>query len=98
LATRSAESDAGASGYWKRNQRLIGGLLLVWALVTFGVAYFARELSARVFGWPFSFWVAAQGALLVYLAIVVGYALTMERLDERFHADEPAPPGERGLG
>jgi putative solute:sodium symporter small subunit len=33
----------------------------VWFVVTFVVAYFARDLNFNFFGWPFSFWVAAQG-------------------------------------
>ena len=67
--------------YWRRNRRLIAALLAVWFVVTFGVAFFARELSFRVFGWPLSFWVASQGALVVYLLIVGIYTWRMERLD-----------------
>ena len=67
--------------YWRRNLVLIAGLLAVWFVVTFGVAFFARELSFRVFGWPLSFWVASQGALVVYLLIVGIYTWRMERLD-----------------
>jgi len=66
---------------WRAGQRVTVCLLAVWLVVTFGVAYFARELNGRVFGWPFSFWVAAQGALLVYLVLVCLYALLMHRLD-----------------
>ncbi|WP_077037537.1 DUF4212 domain-containing protein [Pelomonas sp. KK5] len=68
--------------YWQRTCRLTAALLLLWALVCFGLTWFARELSGwRFFGWPFSFWVAAQGALFVFLAIVVFYAWAMNRLD-----------------
>ena len=67
--------------YWCKNLALTGGLLLIWLLVSFGVSYFARELDFRFFGWPFSFWVAAQGALIVYVAIVAVYAWCMHRLD-----------------
>jgi putative solute:sodium symporter small subunit len=66
---------------WRAGQRVTAWLLAVWCLVTFGVAYFARELSASLFGWPFSFWVAAQGALIVYLVLVCVYARAMHRLD-----------------
>lgn len=68
--------------YWRKTQRITGLLLLVWCLVTFGVSYFARELSFPFFGWPFSFWVASQGALFVYGLIVAFYAWYMNRLDE----------------
>ncbi|MDY0743737.1 DUF4212 domain-containing protein [Paucibacter sp. R3-3] len=69
--------------YWRRTRRLTGWLLCVWALVCFGITFFARELSAlRFFGWPFSFWVAAQGALLVFCGIVAYYAWAMGKLDQ----------------
>ena len=67
--------------YWQKNLNITGSLLLIWFLVTFGVAYFARDLSFTFFGWPFSFWVAAQGALIVYVIIIWYYARVMERLD-----------------
>lgn len=66
---------------WRRRQRVTVALLAVWFAVTFGVAYFARELNGIVFGWPFSFWVAAQGAAIVYLVLVCVYARWMAQLD-----------------
>jgi len=73
--------DPGHRNYWRRNLRLISVLMLVWALVTFGIGYFARELDFSMLGWPFSFWVGAQGALFVYVALVAYYAWAMNRLD-----------------
>jgi len=67
--------------YWRRNLVLIAGLLAVWFGVTFGVAFFARELAFEFFGWPFSFWVASQGAIFVYLLVVAIYTWRMDRLD-----------------
>jgi len=67
--------------YWRRNLRITSALLAIWFLVSFGVAFFARDLSFSFFGWPFSFWVGAQGALVVYVAIVAFYARFMDRLD-----------------
>jgi len=49
--------------------------------VTFVPAYFARELDFRFFGWPFSFWAAAQGGVLVYGVIAAFYAGFMDRQD-----------------
>ena len=67
--------------YWRKNRVVIALLLLVWFGVTFGVSYFARYLSFNFFGWPFSFWMGAQGALLVYCLIIGFYAWYMNRLD-----------------
>lgn len=84
----SAEGRDRRRAYWRRNLRLSAALLAVWFVVTFVVAYFARELSVVFFGWPLSFWIAAQGAILVYLAIVAIYARSMSRLDRDFGFDE----------
>ena len=56
-------------------------LLSVMALVSFGVCFFARELSFVVMGWPVHFWMAAQGAVLVFIVIVVVYASVMSHLE-----------------
>jgi len=87
------DSDPAARNlrYWQRTRRLTGGLLLVWALVCFGITFFARELSAlRFFGWPFSFWVAAQGGMVVFVVLIAVYARRMARIDRRL-ADETPP-------
>jgi putative solute:sodium symporter small subunit len=68
--------------YWQKNLRLTSILMGIWFVVTFAVAYFARELNFNFFGWPFSFWVAAQGALITYVVIIYVYARNMNRLDE----------------
>jgi putative solute:sodium symporter small subunit len=69
--------------YWRRTRRLTVVLLVLWWAVTFVVGFFARELDFNFFGWPFSFWVAAQGAPLVYVVIVAFYAWKMDRLDRQ---------------
>ena len=59
---------------------LKAGLLAVWALISFVCCFFARDLSFMAAGWPFSYWMAAQGAVLGFIAIVVVYATVMRRL------------------
>jgi len=49
--------------------------------------FFARELSIEVFGWPLAFWLASQGALLGFCAIVIVYARAMARIERE--ASEP---------
>jgi putative solute:sodium symporter small subunit len=66
---------------WPRVRRLTVLLLLAWAFVAFVPIYFARELNFELFGWPFGFWIASQGALLAFLAIVVIYARGVTRIE-----------------
>lgn len=79
--TRHVPSPEMLKRYWHKNLAVTAVLLTVWFVVTFVVSYFARELSFTFFGWPFSFWMAAQGALIVYVLIVGGYAWYMNRAD-----------------
>ena len=75
--------------YWRKNLALTTLLLLIWFVVTFVASYFARELNGLVFlGFPFGFYMAAQGALIVYVLIVWYYARTMNRLDQEYEIDE----------
>jgi putative solute:sodium symporter small subunit len=76
--------------YWKKNLRITSILLVAWFMVTFVLAYFARDLNFNFFGWPFSFYMAAQGSLLIYLLIVGIYAWTMRRLDLEHGVDDDA--------
>lgn len=84
----SAPVGASQVHYWHRNLKLTGWLMVVWFGVTFGVAFFARDLNFRFFGWPFSFWVAAQGALVVYVLLIGLYAHAMNKLDHAHSLDE----------
>ena len=80
-----------------RHLQLKGVLLLVWAAVSFGVCFFARDLHHWVVaGWPLGYWVAAQGAVVVFMVIVVVYAMAMSRFErqDQQSASAIAPPGQ----
>jgi putative solute:sodium symporter small subunit len=59
---------------------LKAGLLTLWASVTFVLPFFARDLGFSFAGWHFSYWMGAQGAVLVFIAINAVYAVVMRRL------------------
>ena len=58
---------------------LVGNCLLVW---------YAHDLNRHeLFGFPGGFWVAAQGALLVYLALVVAFSGLVNGMERRYLAE-----------
>lgn len=64
-------------------------LLLAWFAVTFTAIFFARPLSTyTLLGWPISFFMAAQGSILIYVAIIAIYALRMRALDKTYHLEK----------
>ena len=64
-------------------------LLWAWLIATFVIIFFAKDLSRWHFlGWPLGFYLAGQGSVLIYLAIVGLYAWLMDREDARFKRGE----------
>lgn len=59
--------------------RLHGWLLLVWFAASFGLVFFARDLTLIVAGWPVSYWFAAQGSVLIFIGIVAVFAWVANR-------------------
>lgn len=90
MTPENIETATRTQHYWQRTRRMTVGLLLVWFVVTFLSIFFARPLADyTLFGWPVSFFMAAQGSTLLYVAIVAFYAWHMRRLD-RAHREEDA--------
>ena len=75
--------------YWRKNLVITAVLLLVWFIVTFVEAWFARELNQFTFlGFPLGFYMSAQGSLAIYVIIIGIYAILMRRLDLEYNVDE----------
>jgi putative solute:sodium symporter small subunit len=73
---------------WRRNLLLTALLLAIWFAVSFVVPYHASELSAfTVFGWPLPYYMGAQGAMVVYLLIILYYSRAMRRLERAAEGD-----------
>jgi putative solute:sodium symporter small subunit len=68
--------------YWQKNLNITAVLMAVWFVVTFVVSFYARDLNFNFFGWPFSFWMASQGSLIIYVVIIWFYARYMNQLDQ----------------
>jgi putative solute:sodium symporter small subunit len=76
---------AARGAHWRRTRRLTALLLALWLGTSFCTVFFARDLAhLSVFGWPLSFYMAGQGASLLYLAIIGAYAWRMGRIDRDF--------------
>ena len=70
--------QATQSKYWRDTKRLSSALLICWGLLTFGFLFFARELAnVQFFGWPLSFYMAAQGLTISYVVILAVYSFGM---------------------
>ena len=76
--------------YWHKNLVITGILLSVWFVVTFVEIWFARDLNSSMtfLGFPFAFYMSAQGSLIIYVVLIGIYALLMRKLDLEYNVDE----------
>jgi putative solute:sodium symporter small subunit len=74
--------------YWRALLQKTAILLAIWFVVTFVVGFYARDLSFNFFGWPFAFYMGAQGSLIIYVLIIWYYARSMNQIDKEFGVAE----------
>lgn len=92
ISLRTHEIQAISPALRRRKKRLTVLLLCIWFAVSFGPTFFARTLSFEIGGWPVHFWMAAQGAILVFIGIVVIYAFLMNRWEAQEATQASADP------
>ncbi|HEY2021032.1 DUF4212 domain-containing protein [Paraburkholderia sp.] len=81
--------------YWRFNLALIATLMTLGFIVSFVVPLMAPALApTRIAGFRLPFYFGAQGAILIYLALIVVYIVLMQRADRQlqraFEADSKA--------
>lgn len=79
--------------YWRRQIRRTSILLLIWAVVGFGLSIlFVEELNQIMLGdMPFGFWMAQQGSIFVFIVLILLYAILAGRSDRDAGLEEDRP-------
>lgn len=75
--------------YWRKNVRIMAVLLLVWAAAGLGCGVLFADVLNRfsIGGFPLGFWFAQQGSILVFVVLILIYALLLNRLDAEHHEE-----------
>ena len=85
----SPEVQASLKRYWRSNVKVMAVLLGVWAAVGLGCGVlFADALNwLSIGGYPLGFWFAQQGSIAVFVILILVYAIALNRLDAKHHAE-----------
>lgn len=77
-------------GYWKENVSLVLKLLSIWFIVSFGMGVFFADYLDRFqfFGFRLGFWMAQQGSIYVFVALIFVYVSKMNKLDKKYGVEE----------
>ena len=83
-------SDKNLQEYWQKNLRLLGILLAIWFLVSYGFGIiFADWLNQfKIGGYKLGFWFAQQGSMYVFVILIFVYVYLMNKLDKKYGYDE----------
>ncbi|WP_299491249.1 DUF4212 domain-containing protein [Acaryochloris sp. IP29b_bin.137] len=76
--------------YWRQNTALIRTLLIVWGLVSliFSILLVKPLNQIPIGNLPLGFWMAQQGSIFVFVALIFIYAKQMDRLDRQYNAND----------
>lgn len=73
--------------YWRANLRILAILMSIWFVVSFGCGIlFVEPLNQiKLGGFKFGFWMAQQGSIYVFVALIFVYVQQMNKLDRKFN-------------
>lgn len=88
--------DERARAYWRANVRLLCALLTVWFFISFGCGILLADLldNIRFGGFKLGFWMAQQGAIYVFVVLIIIYIFAMDRLDAKYHGSSDREDGQ----
>ncbi len=77
--------DRSSPSYWRSNLRLTVALLVVWfaAGPCCGILFADQLNEFHLGGFPLGFWFAQQGSILVFVLLILVYAVCLNILDHR---------------
>ena len=80
--TRAATAQR---SYWQDNLRLLGALLLIWFVVSFGFGILLRPAldAFTILGVPAGFWFAQEGATLTFVVLIFVYSWRIAKIERR---------------
>ena len=83
-------STGARAAYWKANLSLLGKLLAVWFVVSFGFGILLVDWlnQFHIAGFKIGFWFAQQGSIYVFVALIFIYARKMRALDRRYGVED----------
>jgi len=79
-----------ARQYWRANLRLLGLLMSIWFMVSFGAGILFRDFLDQfmIGGFPLGFWFAQQGSIYVFIALIFYYSWKMHHIEQQYHLDD----------
>ncbi|WP_025819854.1 DUF4212 domain-containing protein [Shewanella marina] len=84
------ENDDKAKDYWQENLKLVLILLSVWFFCSYvlGILLVEQLNQFKFMGFELGFWIAQQGAMYVFVALIFVYVHKSNALDKKYNVHE----------
>jgi putative solute:sodium symporter small subunit len=77
--------ESQVEAHWADTQRLTYIVLGLWAFFSFIIHFFAGRLNEIVIlGFPLGFYMAAQGSLIAFVAMLFWFASRQDKIDRQY--------------
>jgi putative solute:sodium symporter small subunit len=72
--------------YWRANLKVVSVLLIIWfiASILLSIVWADALNQFSLGGFPLGFWISQQGAIYVFVLLILAYAIIMSRLDRAY--------------
>jgi putative solute:sodium symporter small subunit len=82
-------TPAQREAHWRKTQRLMWTIMVLWVFFSFVVHLFAAQLNSITFlGFPLGFYMAAQGSLIAFVVLCFWTASAQNKIDQEFGVAE----------
>ena len=75
-------SSGNQEAWWASTRGLMITSLVIWFIFSFGIHFFVKSLNQiTIMGFPLGFYMAAQGSLIVFVALLFWFARAQDKID-----------------
>lgn len=75
--------------YWSKTSKLMITMLVLWVFFGYVVHFFVGPLNGiKIMGFPFGFYMAAQGSLIAFVIMLFAFARAQDKIDRDCGVDE----------
>jgi len=90
MSEEEQKAEEKQRAYWSDNLKLLGILMSIWFIVSFGAGILFRSWLDQfsIGGYPLGFWFAQQGSIYVFIILIFTYTIRIRAIERKYGLDD----------
>jgi len=90
MSEEEQKAEEKQSAYWSDNLKLLGILMSIWFIVSFGAGILFRSWLDQfsIGGYPLGFWFAQQGSIYTFIILIFTYTIRIRAIERKYGLDD----------